>query len=603
MDPHPFPSLTPSPRSLSPEPPAIAAGFELPRRPPPTLPVPPDPTTAFASPVRPSSAHSRRRSRPRPRDRLATPPDRHYRAELKLELAPPSPPPLAPLDLPHRTRLTPAHPTHPSSSPFAHATPRSPPPRHNQTKFELSQARASAIIQTSECQEPGSLGPVSAPQPDYGRAGHPISPRSSVQAAGAAHATAPRRIRWLPPSSSALSTRSPSPSPQRRRRPAGSPYRRNRGQRKRGRRVALLVCSASPPAPAAPSPSDGRDGAAASAAAKWAEWIPRAGAGAGPEKVLRLISGAAATPVCQFVDSPRTFLHSVDPRVKLVWLLALVVLPARSNIYMRFGLVVFLALLSMWVLPNHVWKDQLGRVALLSGFIFIMLGFGADSAPSLVQTRTPPPSVLGIPNIPCSTSGYSYTIMKLGPLQFTRKGLSVASTSASLSFAIFQSASLCLTTTTPEQLASALWWFMIPLKHIGVPVPEIILTLLLSLRFINLVFDEASIYGNRQSNGYTFCFYVRNSALAIVARRINWKKLTAMETIDIFFNYVRRIFKNIFDHAEQISKAMVARGFRGDPSNHKIYFLTESSFGIADLFSLLCLFALMRLASLSDQLV
>lgn len=58
---------------------------------------------------------------------------------------------------------------------------------------------------------------------------------------------------------------------------------------------------------------------------------------------------------------------------------------------------------------------------------------------------------------------------------------------------IFQSASLCLTTTTPEQLASALWWFMIPLKHIGVPVPEIILTLLLSLRFINLVFDEASI--------------------------------------------------------------------------------------------------------------
>ncbi|KAG2619443.1 protein ABCI12, chloroplastic-like [Panicum virgatum] len=358
--------------------------------------------------------------------------------------------------------------------------------------------------------------------------------------------------------------------------------------RRRGSRLTLLVCSASPPAPAAPS-SSGGDNAAASAAARWAEWIPRAAAGragAGPEQVLRLISGAAATPVCQFVDKPRTFLHSVDPRVKLVWLLALVVLPARSNIYMRFGLVVFLALLSVWVLPNHVWKDQLGRVALLSGFIFIMLGFGADGAPSLVQTRTPPSSVLGIPNIPCSTSGYSYTIMKLGPLQFTRKGLSVASTSASLSFAIFQSASLCLTTTTPEQLASALWWFMIPLKHIGVAVPEIILTLLLSLRFINLVFDE-----------------VRNSALAIVARRINWKKLTAMETIDIFFNYIRRIFKNIFDHAEQISKAMIARGFRGDPSNHKIYFLTESSFGFADLFSLLCLFALMGLASYSDQLV
>jgi energy-coupling factor transporter transmembrane protein EcfT len=72
---------------------------------------------------------------------------------------------------------------------------------------------------------------------------------------------------------------------------------------------------------------------------------------------------------------------------------------------------------------------------------------------------------------------------------------------------IFQSASLCLTTTTPEQLASALWWFMIPLKHIGVPVPEIILTLLLSLRFINLVFDEASIYGNHQST-FSFCLEI-----------------------------------------------------------------------------------------------
>ena len=87
-------------------------------------------------------------------------------------------------------------------------------------------------------------------------------------------------------------------------------------------------------------------------------------------------------------------------------------------------------------------QDQLGRVALLSGFLFIMLGFGADGAPSLVQTRTPPPSVLGIPNIPCSTSGYSYTIFKLGPLQFTRKGLSVASTSASLSFAVRPSLNL-----------------------------------------------------------------------------------------------------------------------------------------------------------------
>ncbi|CAL5393090.1 unnamed protein product [Camellia sinensis] len=58
-------------------------------------------------------------------------------------------------------------------------------------------------------------------------------------------------------------------------------------------------------------------------------------------------------------------------------------------------------------------------------------------------------------------------------------------------------------------------WFMLPLINFGVPVAEVILTLLLSLRFINLVFDE-----------------VRNLALGIVSRRIDWKLLTVTETID-----------------------------------------------------------------------
>ncbi|XP_073116856.1 protein ABCI12, chloroplastic isoform X5 [Elaeis guineensis] len=220
------------------------------------------------------------------------------------------------------------------------------------------------------------------------------------------------------------------------------------------------------------------------------------------------------------------------------------------------------------------------------GILFIMLGFGSDGVPPLVQLRTPPASVSGLSCLPSSLAGYSYTIMKLGPLQFTRKGLSVASTSACLTFTIFQSASLCLTTTTPEQLASAFRWFMVPLTFIGVPVAEIILTLLLSLRFINLVFDE-----------------FRNVALGIVARRIQWHQLTTMETFDVCFMYVHRIFKNIFSHAEQISKAMVARGFRGNSNTHKIYLFSDSSLGIGDFLSLLCLLGLIGATILSEQLL
>ncbi|XP_022722817.1 protein ABCI12, chloroplastic isoform X3 [Durio zibethinus] len=267
----------------------------------------------------------------------------------------------------------------------------------------------------------------------------------------------------------------------------------------------------------------------------WLSWLPTGGLAA--DKVLRLISSATSSPICQFISSPTTFLHSVDPRIKLVWLLALVVLPARSQLVVRFGLVAYIALLSVLVLPKHVWMDQLGRVSLLCGILFILSGLGTDGAPQLVQLRTPASSLTGLPDLPTSLSGYSYLIMKLGPLQFTRKGLSVATTASCLTFIIFQSASLCLATTTPEQLAFALRWFMLPLRYIGVPVAEIVLTLMLSLRFINLVFDE-----------------VRNVAMGIVSRRINWQQLTMMETIDIFASYIRRIFKNIFSHAEQISQ-------------------------------------------------
>lgn len=84
-----------------------------------------------------------------------------------------------------------------------------------------------------------------------------------------------------------------------------------------------------------------------------------------------------------------------------------------------------------------IWlQDQLGRVTLLSGILFIMLGLSTDSAPSLISSRAPPPSMMGLPSFPASLEGYKYVILKLGPLQLTRKGLSTATTSACLTFTV-----------------------------------------------------------------------------------------------------------------------------------------------------------------------
>ncbi|KAH9328997.1 hypothetical protein KI387_001105, partial [Taxus chinensis] len=123
---------------------------------------------------------------------------------------------------------------------------------------------------------------------------------------------------------------------------------------------------------------------------------------------------------------------------------------------------------------GYSFGDQLLRITILSGILFVMLAVGTDGAPPLVQMRTPPPSMLHVPSIPPALGAYSYVLMKIGPLQLTRKGLSVATTATCLSFTVLQSASLCLTTTTPEQLAAALRWYMLPSAHIGAPVDEII---------------------------------------------------------------------------------------------------------------------------------
>lgn len=49
----------------------------------------------------------------------------------------------------------------------------------------------------------------------------------------------------------------------------------------------------------------------------WEKWLPRNLFAA--EKVFGAISGATSSPIAQYISSPTTFLHSVDPRIKMVY--------------------------------------------------------------------------------------------------------------------------------------------------------------------------------------------------------------------------------------------------------------------------------------------
>ncbi|KAL0367622.1 UNVERIFIED_CONTAM: protein ABCI12, chloroplastic [Sesamum radiatum] len=301
----------------------------------------------------------------------------------------------------------------------------------------------------------------------------------------------------------------------------------------------------------------------------WEKWMPTNLFAA--EKVFGAISGATSSPIAQYISSPTTFLHRVDPRIKMAWLLALVILPAKSNMAMRLGVVLYLALLSIWIQPTDVWKDQLGRVTLLCGILFVLLGLSTDGAPSLLCSRSPPSSVTGLPTLPASLEeSLRKEIKRRKKAPTDRVGV--------------------------EKNETCSWC----------PVAEIILTLLLSLRFINLVFDE-----------------VRNVALGIVSRRIQWQQLTTLETIDVFFTYIRRIFKNIYSHAAQISQAMIVggfrgvcrshhvcvvlqamivRGFRGDCRSHQVLLSAGSSTKIANIVSFSCLVGLICATTFSRYL-
>lgn len=49
---------------------------------------------------------------------------------------------------------------------------------------------------------------------------------------------------------------------------------------------------------------------------KWEKWVPRNFLVA--DKVFKWISEATSSPIVQYISSPTTFLHYVDPRIKLV---------------------------------------------------------------------------------------------------------------------------------------------------------------------------------------------------------------------------------------------------------------------------------------------
>ncbi|BAU10699.1 cobalt transport protein [Leptolyngbya sp. NIES-3755] len=290
-------------------------------------------------------------------------------------------------------------------------------------------------------------------------------------------------------------------------------------------------------------------------------------------------------PLGLYLEQPITWMHRLDPRVKLAWLMSFLATPLLANAEWRLALVgVLIGLTFAARIPLRVWRQQMGWLLLLAIYVFSLVaiapdGLSVEPRPRLPQNELafvqqpntiPEPAPqrpwfnpfqsqpqsdlekqLKRPELKQPT-GYQYVVFQRGPIRVTRRSLDLAIRVGTLLFTLIYSTNLFLLTTAPEEVTAGLEDLMRPLRRFNLPVTEIALTLTLSLRFIPLVLEE-----------------FQNLIRSIRTRAINWKKLGFRRTAQIALSIAERLLQNLLLRAEQIASAMKVRGFTS-PNRHRV---------------------------------
>lgn len=253
-------------------------------------------------------------------------------------------------------------------------------------------------------------------------------------------------------------------------------------------------------------------------------------------------------PIGLYIEKPFSWLHRLDPRVKLAWLMSLILSPLLSSAPWRLFLVAFLLLIT-WLsfIPWRVQKKQITWLLFFSFFVILLTAVAPDGLVVSYQPRLPESEI--IINQP---TDYQYILYQFNSIKITRRSLDLGIKVGTLLFTLIYSSNLYLLTTAPEEITAGIEDLLAPLKRLNLPITELILTLTLSLRFIPLVLEE-----------------VQNLIRSIRTRAIKWKKLGIKKSISIWVIVLEKLLENILLRAEQIAIAMEARGFT-TPNEHQV---------------------------------
>jgi energy-coupling factor transport system permease protein len=253
-------------------------------------------------------------------------------------------------------------------------------------------------------------------------------------------------------------------------------------------------------------------------------------------------------PIGLYLEQPVTWLHRLDPRVKLAWLMTFLAAPLLANPYWRLALSGLLVLVTLSAaIPLRVWRKQMGWLLTLCILVFIITAIAPDGLAVNYQPRLPE-SGLELPQ----PDSYEYVIFDQGRFTITRRSLDVAVRISTLIFTLIYSTNLYLLTTAPEEITAGLEELMEPLRRFKLPITEIALTLTLSLRFIPLVLEE-----------------IQNLVRSVHTRAINWNKLGLRRSLKVWLLVIEKLLENLLLRAEQIATAMDVRGFTS-PDKHRV---------------------------------
>ncbi|MFM7170467.1 MAG: energy-coupling factor transporter transmembrane component T family protein [Cyanobium sp.] len=262
-------------------------------------------------------------------------------------------------------------------------------------------------------------------------------------------------------------------------------------------------------------------------------------------------------PIGQYVDGDTSWLHRLDPRLKLAWTLAFLVTPVLAGPVWRLSLVGLLLLVTLFSgVPLRLWRRSVPALLAFAALVGLLsLVLPASPAPTGALQR-PPGEILLAPSpggAPLERSGLPWEILRwgpvavgplsLGPLVVTRESAELGLNASTLLFTVVHSANLLLLTTAPEALVWAIHWWLSPLAWLGLPMERLGFTLLLALRFLPLVQEE-----------------LQNLLRSLATRAVNLKSLGWKNGLALVLAVGERLLANVLLRSEQGAEALMARG-------------------------------------------